>query len=349
MAEMKLETAEIKNVHIAHPGTFNGVLLDNDDLNEMVDNFNKKVNADPFLTLNHDPKLTEKVKNTLKVVALGFISKLIRDKEGRLRADFKQVPLKVAELIESGQLKLRSIEFRKIFETGGKFFHNVLTGVTFFGADISAINGMLEDFEVVGLKRDNSKDDKDETTTIIFEEDRMEDIKIPKNEYDELVTFKSTHSSLEKNLETFKAETVTLKSENETLKKDVEESKKANAELVTFKEQAEKEKVETLKNDADKFIGAAIKDGKILPAHKEMYVNDFIAKSADEALFKMFKEDIDNRDKVIELTELKDDKGNAIPKVDYNDPDSVEAAIQFKMKKDNIEWEEAAKSFGVEV
>lgn len=150
-----METAEIKNVEILATGTWHGsrkadVTLK--DLYEMVDNFDKKI-VDPWITLDHNDEFSDKVKNALKVASLGWVSSL-RISANKLIADFKEVPKKIAELIQSGTLKKRSVEYYPKdtpYRINGKDYRNLLTAVTFFGAAKPAVNALADDFEVLML------------------------------------------------------------------------------------------------------------------------------------------------------------------------------------------------------
>jgi hypothetical protein len=150
-----MDTAEIKNVEILETGYWSGnkrQLVTLSDLDQMVDNFNKKV-VEPFITIDHNDEYTDRVKNFLKVASLGWVSALRRQGE-KLIADFKQVPAKIADLIKSGTLKKRSVEFYpkgSPYRTNGKTYENLLTAVTFFGADKPAVSSLRDDFEVLML------------------------------------------------------------------------------------------------------------------------------------------------------------------------------------------------------
>jgi len=149
------DMAEIKDVEILDKGLWSGnkrQMVTTDDLDQMIANFKAGV-VEPWLTLDHNDAYTDKVKSFLKVASLGWVSDL-RRVGTKLVADFKQVPAKVAELIQSGTLKKRSVEFFPKgvpYRTNGKTYENVLTAVTFFGADKPAVNTLSDDFEVLML------------------------------------------------------------------------------------------------------------------------------------------------------------------------------------------------------
>jgi len=427
MENLKIDCVSLANVEILETGIWNGLKMTDEDLDEMVKNFNDKV-IEPFLNLDHDDKFTDKVKQALKVVSLGFVSSLKRE-GSKLVADFKQVPLKVADLIKSGMLKKRSVEFfSKGFKINGKSFNNVLKAVSFFGADIPAVNSLSDDFDILLKLEKNSfsntenegviklnqkisfqsrigdrirslregKDmSLDELATAIsaklsggsiagntlsqietgsiavpsapvlsaiasvlgvgvgtlegllpsgeepIEGGRfigeqklkkgkgMETIEIPKSEHDSLVAFKSESEGT----------IVSLKSEVETLKAE-------KVVLEKFKDDIAKEKVEALKVDADTFVNGIIADGKLLPKFKDMYVADYISKSETPENLKLFKEDCEGRDKVIELGEVIKD-GKKVSAVDFSDTAKANEAIEAKMKADGTSYDVAAKALGL--
>ena len=176
--KLKIETTEIKNVEILATGTFTDmfgrkVTIKQSDFKDFITNFKDGV-LEPFLNLNHDDKFTDKVKKVLSVVALGFVSQL-SEVGNKLVADFKQVPIKVAELIESGALKKRSAEFfQRGFKVDGKVFNNVLKAVSFFGADIPAINNLSNDFDILLKSEDYAvsfSNENGEATKILFQKE----------------------------------------------------------------------------------------------------------------------------------------------------------------------------------
>ena len=128
---MAIETAELKDVEILSVGNWTGnrkAQVTSSDLDQMVEHFKSGV-AEPSLTIDHNDGYTDKVKNFLKVSALGWVNKLWR-KGDRLMADFNQVPKQIAELIKAGTLKKRSVEFfpkDEPYLVNGKKIPNVLT------------------------------------------------------------------------------------------------------------------------------------------------------------------------------------------------------------------------------
>jgi len=350
--DFKIDTAEMKNVEILEVGTWNGMPLTEKDLDEMASNFNNKV-IEPFLNLDHDDKFTDKVKRALSVVSLGFVSQLKREGK-KLIADFIQVPRKVAELIDSGMLKKRSVEFyRKGFKVNGEVFNNVLKAVSFFGADIPAVNSLSNDFDILLKSKEHAVtlSDNSESTKITFNKTNgghsMETIEVSKKEYTDLVTFKSTS---EPTLTKLQADNKVLVTSNDELSTNLKKAEVEVKELKTFKDEAIESNKVSLQKEADDFTSGLVKEGKLLPKFKADIVEDYIAKSVDADKLKSFKERMESADKVIELGELKKDKdGNDIADVAKMSNDEINDAIEIKMKKTNKSWEEIAPEFGLTV
>jgi hypothetical protein len=346
--DLKIETAEMKNVEILETGTWNGLKVTEKDLDEMVGNFKDNV-LEPFLNLDHDDKYTDRVKRALSVVSLGFVSQLKRE-GNKLIANFIQVPSKVAELIKSGMLKKRSVEFfPKGFRVNGKVFNNVLKAVSFFGADVPAVNSLSNDFEILLKSKEHAVclSNNTDAKIIKFENTHggnMETIEVSKKEYTELVTFKSTN---EPEITKLKAENETLSTSNKELTGKLEVAEKENKELQTFKNTAIENQKVSLKKEAEGFISGIIKDGKLLPKFKADKVADYIEKSSDNEKLKLFKEDLESRDKVIELGELKDEQGNLVKDPKTLSNDEINEAIEAQMKKTGKSWEEVAPEFGL--
>jgi hypothetical protein len=345
-----LETVDLKPAHILSAGTWEAqtgrVTVTEKDLEEMVENFSSGV-IDPVLNLDHSDQMTEKVKNFLSVAALGYVKEL--KKEGKkLFASFKQVPVKIAELINSGAIKQRSPEFFRTLKRGGQIYHNVLKAVSFFGRELPA--GMLDDYVEV-FKMSMSENDFDGEVLELkkqMEDINMSDVTIPKSQYDELVTAKAASDVFEIKLQSSEAQIEKLQSELTDMTKEVEEAKQLKAAVET-------EKAEMLKKEAVAYIDGAIESGKLLPKYKDSYVDDYMLKAADESKLKIFMEDIDNRTKVVELSNIKDTPKPNDSKDDpavselKSDTNAMMGQIEKLQAEKGITFNEAALELGLNV
>ena len=354
--ELSLDTAELVGVEILRPGKFNASTGDwnvtNKEIDEIIKNFDDKV-LEPVLNLAHSESITgrvqKNVKKMLDLISLGFVSKLYKRGE-TLVADFKQVPKKLAEIIKAGPLKNRSVEVWAEKEIGGKLYHNVLSAVSFLGLDAPAVNGLADDFEIL-LKLSTKHPepaDGDQSVKILFREEKnMEEIKLSQKEYNELVSFKTkAEDDAKKAAEQTKVELKAKDDEIVSLKAEKDDLSKQVKDLEKIKAKAEEDAKVALQSDAENYIVQVIKDGKILPKFKEQYIEDYITKSEDAAKLKLFKEDIDSRDKVIDLGELEDNTKSGKIDLSSADTEKVEEAIEVVMKRDNCLWEDAAKKIG---
>lgn len=348
----RMDIASINGVDILEAGVWidasgRRVEIKETDIDEMIVNFNSGV-REPVLNLDHNDKFTDKVKKALKVVGLGFVSSL-RKNGKKLIADFKEVPVKLAELIQAGSLKKRSSEFfTKGYEAGGKVYDNVLTAVSFFGHDAPAINTLNNDFEVVFdalMQMDDHKlkNDTIEKTKILHKEKaKMDTIEIKKEEYQELLKLKSANEVLETKLST-------VNDENEGLKSKVEQLTADSQELTKFKAEAEKIEQENIKKEANDYIENAIKENHIQAKFKDHYLEQYAAFRSDEKKLATFKEEIDSRK--IELQGELALGGPEAPtgELDYEDSEQLENTIQSNMKKNNTSWDVEAGKLGLNI
>jgi hypothetical protein len=352
IVEFKVDVAALKDVEILDAGTWidasgKRVTIKESDLDEMIGNFKNKI-REPILNLDHNKSFTEKVKKALKVVGLGFISNLRRN-GSKLIADFKEVPVKLAELIKAGSLKKRSAEFFiKGYQANGKVYNNVLSAVSFFGHDAPAINSLNNDFEVVFdalMQMDDHKiiEDNQEKTKILYKEAiKMDKVELSKDEYQELLKQKAANEDLSVK---FKV----ISDELDKMKSDLKGAKEKEDELTNLKADIEKDKQATLKKEAESFVDGAIKDNKIMAKFKDHYVSQYVDFSTDEDKLSMFKEEINSRSiepkKELELG--RDDIDTS--KVDLENDDKLNELIEINMKKNGTGWIEEATKLGLNV
>jgi hypothetical protein len=144
MGKDALETVDLKDVEILAAGTWNGnkqVTITDADLIAFVASFDDitaddKLNYEPPAKLGHNED--QKILAADGLPAAGWVSKL-KVIGGKLVADFKGVPKKLAEIIKAGGYKKVSSEFYQNYEIGGKKYPWVLKAVAFLGADVPAV------------------------------------------------------------------------------------------------------------------------------------------------------------------------------------------------------------------
>lgn len=348
--EMKLETVNIGDIEIFETGTWKGQTYTKDDIDNFIENFNNKI-AEPYITIDHSKNATGQFKDALQAMALGFVEKLER-RGNKLIAWFKQVPKTIADLIEAGALKKRSIEFYRNHIANGKLYKNVLQGVTFHGANgLPEVNTLSDYLSLYKSNFQTMNKSQDNLVSITIEDKKevikMAEIELKKDEYQELLKKSSQVDVLQNELNTFK-------SEFDKIKVDLKKIKDENETLKEEHETFEKRKKEELKKEADDYISKKVNDGYITPSSKEMYVDQYITYKSDDNKFKTFKEDIENRKKIINLAPTNNSNTTVTENFKYNPDemefkagstinyDELEENIQAIMKAKNCTWEEAA-------
>jgi len=364
---MKLETRELKEVEIFETGTWKGNKYEEKDLNEAIENFNNHI-LKPYVNINHDNKLTKEMQKILKVFSFGNVSRLWK-KGKKLMADFKQVPKLIAELIEAGALKQKSVEWWKEYKhANGKLYKNVLEAITFFGADGTPALSTLSDIVKLyknELEEKSIEQDADQKICVEFkmEEKRMDIMEISKEEYQSLLKDKVT-------LDKFKLDVESKDEQIEMLKMKTKESIDELAKMKTEKEDLEKmkadfeaEKKEATEKEADDFVSGIVNDKKLLPKFKDMKVAEYIrlkSEDKDENL-KLFKEELESRDEIIKFGQITGNEGEGdediSEKIDYKTEsdvaknesanyEKIDKAVKVCMKKDKLSYNDAAVKLG---
>jgi hypothetical protein len=342
-----IEVVDLKPAHILSSGTWQAqtgeVTITEADIDQMIENFEAKI-VEPVLNIDHDDTVSDKMANFLKVAALGYVKQLdkrIEGKTAKLFASFRQVPLKIAEMIEAGLIKQRSPEFWKTLKRGGEIYHHVLKAVSFFGAELPA--GILDDY--VEVFKSTDKDSNGVVTNLKTKEtSNMSDVTVTKAEYEGLVKAKHAADTFEVKLNAAEKQNETLQAENVKLSAEVEEAKKLKADIET-------EKAEMLRSEAVKYIGTQVEAGKLLPKFQDSYVEDYVLKAADEKKLSLFKEDIENREKVVELgavaTKTAAGETAELSAEDMKDSVKVDEYLNQLSAKEGITYKEAAKKIGL--
>lgn len=355
LEKLKLEIVDIKNVEIMETGTWKGAKFDERDANEIIKNFEDKV-AVPYVTLDHNPGLTKATKDFFKAMSLGFVDKL-KFVGNKLIADFKQVPKLIAELINAGSLKNRSVEWwvKGFKHANGKTFNNVLQGVTYHGANglpaISTLADIPKFFKDYDVNEYKKSIEQGNLVSIEFQninkEVNMPTIEIEKSEYEELLKSKVS-------IEKFKMDSDSKDKEVEMLKTDLtsksEELVKLQSEkdeLAKLKADIDKREEISLKKEADDYVQGIVDGQKLLPKFKEMKSAEYIRLKSDEDGLKLFKEELESRDKVVNFAEvtknLKTDEKKEFKAPEYStekevqendiaDMDNVDEAIKKRMQ-----------------
>lgn len=172
---------DFNGVELARTGTFRAVTgrvtftrKDFDDMAQASSALKGKL--DPPLKLGHNDK--QKLLEEDGLPAAGWIEN-VRRIGNLLVADFKRVPEKIADLIESGGLRKRSIEAVRNGEFAGRRYPFVLTAVALLGEDLPAVDS-LDDvaalYTAAEMDLPNSDDAEAEVLVVAASESDIESL-----------------------------------------------------------------------------------------------------------------------------------------------------------------------------
>ena len=136
-----LETRDFLSVPILETGDFDAATGPVTFSRGRIDDIVEAARANPSfaapIKLGHNKD--QDLLGTDGIVAAGWVQNLRRIGD-TLIADLLSVPKKIADLIEVGGLKNRSVEVMFDFDLGGKTWPVVLTGLALLGAKLPAVN-----------------------------------------------------------------------------------------------------------------------------------------------------------------------------------------------------------------
>ncbi len=132
----ELKTKDIKDREIFAAGTWNGDIYTTDDLDYMVEAFNKtKDKIKPYLKLGHNAKQSMLQADGLP--AAGWLTNMRRSGE-KLIADFVNIPETIYKLLEVGAYRTLSPEIYWGLNLEGDKYKYLLKAVAILGADVPA-------------------------------------------------------------------------------------------------------------------------------------------------------------------------------------------------------------------
>lgn len=360
-----LETKELHGVHIFDAGNWKGKEYNVNDIDDAINNFNNRV-GEPYINLNHDDKFTETMKEFMKVSGLGYVKKLWRDGK-KLMADFTKVPKTIAELINAGALKQKSVEWYKNYNhANGNKYGNVLKAVSFFGGDGFPAISTLDD--VVALyKNENPIEQFNGTGELevieTFKQEVVMDEKLL-NAVQENGELKGKLSVLDVELKSKDAEISQLKNKLNEQSSELIKMKNETEQLEKLKADIEKQKAEVIKDEANKFADGLIASKKLLPKFKDFTVNQYTTfkNSGDENSLALFKEQLEGSPeiKVFNNLGVKNSVDQTDTKIDISDVfkgepssadvtsayNSIDEKIEAHMKANGKSYTESAKILG---
>lgn len=144
-----LNTRDIPDVEILSVGTWHGTgcppagcSFTEDDLDEIAATYAAtKDLLSPPLKLGHDDN--QKLLQADGYPAAGWLSNVRRVGQ-KLLADLLKVPATIADLMDAGAYRNRSVELDANYEIGGKQYDIALTGMALLGADLPAVENLAD-------------------------------------------------------------------------------------------------------------------------------------------------------------------------------------------------------------
>lgn len=291
------KTFNVDDLEIFQTGHWKGRSWTDEDINNIIDAFNN-VGKNIPVKLGHSDN--QKLLQEDGYPAAGYIRSL--KKVGKkLVASLRDVPRKIKELIDAKAYDARSIELYRNFDDNGTVYPLFMGALSLLGGDIPAVSN-LNDFRELYSGIPYEGRDK----VVLFSKD---------GEFNE-VNNQSNKEELEMNEKEIKAmqdENAKLKADNEKLSTDNEkltaEQKKKDDEATKLAQDNKKKEIET-------FCDEMIKEGKLLPANKDVIVSTMLAiddnqkvklsvdgKDQEVGALEAFKTNLKNGPNVVKLEE----------------------------------------------
>jgi hypothetical protein len=233
-----VETYNITGVEIFSSGVWNGDEYSLEDLQGMVEAFEKnKVAVRPFLKLGHDDD--QKLIQNDGLPAAGWIDRLYILGE-KLVADFSSIPKKIFDLISNKAYRKVSSEIYWNVQIGEQYYKHMLGAVALLGADTPAVMNLND---ILGLyTKVNSEDKRSYEINFTFKKETT---------VDEIEQIKKDYAKTQEDLKSNQAELDALRLQKEELEKK-------NLELV----------IESNKARIDKFTTELVSQKLASPAMK---------------------------------------------------------------------------------
>jgi len=297
-----LETRELIDIPIFETGTHNGDEYVETDLDELVKNFGllEGLVIPPF-KLGHLTKKEQKKFLPSGMPALGKVTELKR-KGKVLLASIKQVPKRIAELVEAGAYSRISPEIYMPYKDQvGKIYKKVLAAVALLGADVPAVKTLPA---IEKLYQENSGNPIKFYGGVEIMAVTPEQLEVMRQE---MATMKATVAELttavkDKDEEILAKETEIKAKEDEI--KDRDGKLEAADEAMKTKDVALQEAATTKRNDEIRvFMTEKKAEGKILPVFETPL--EALLQSTDAGTIVKYSEaDKDGKVKEMELSQL---------------------------------------------
>jgi hypothetical protein len=300
---------DLKGREIFAVGKWNGMEFSEDDLDDIVDNFQSlgKIHKVPLkFGHNTDQKITDGQP------AIGWVKNVYREGK-KLLADFVDMPKVVIDAVKKKLYRTVSVELLFNVDNGGKKFNHVLDAVALLGADQPAVNSLADLNELLATRTSFEGGHRVFFETVNGNNANIEthiddeDYEMDKKEVNELI------ASALKPLETANDD---LRKENEDLKKQVNQNASDKAD---FERQQRKDKVDAARTEIKSILDDAVKSNSMTPALRESYSRQ-IGLDDDDRVLDIKIEDVKLMCGATKKTDTGNDTGRDNGEEDLKDP-----------------------------
>lgn len=293
--------ADLRDREIFAVGTWNGITFSEDDLDDIVANFDKlaeKHNVPLKLGHNDEQKITDGQP------ALGWVTRVYREGK-KLLADFTDVPRVIVDAIKKKLYRSVSVEVLFNVDNDGNKFNHVLDAVAILGADHPAVNNLADLDTLLAARAEFIGGHRVAFTVSEGNVSDEGDIDMPISEKD-FEKLQASVTSLSEKIDEKDGIIDELRAKNDKLEKDAADREKAER---AGKIAATREEIKGL-------LDGAVTEGKITPAQREIYEEMFSLN--DDA--KILDVDIKQLKMLCSVSEPRDD-GKGAKSVNGDKPD----------------------------
>lgn len=246
---------ELKDREIFAVGTWNGIDFGEDDLDDIVANFDKLLDKHKVpLKFGHN----DEQDITDGQPAIGWVEKVYRQGK-KLLADFVNVPTVVVEAIKNKLYRSVSVELLFNVDANGDKFNHVLDAVAILGADHPAVNNLADLDILLAARTEFSGGHRVMFNTVEGLITKEEDIDMDAKEIQKMID--DAVAPLTEANAKLSADNADLKAKLAT--KDKEDELREEA--------VKKEKIEAARKSVNEILNEAVNQKAMLPALRESY------------------------------------------------------------------------------
>lgn len=334
---MGKQLRQLTGIEVFASGVWNGDKWTDEQLEEMVKNFNElKGVLDPPFKLGHSDK-----QEIAGKPAIGWIHNLYKQ-GNKLIADIKDIPANVYDLIVNKAYRKVSSEIMPKFRhESGKMYDNVFCGLALLGEELPAVSS-LKSIEALYAQREGIKCYEFNLTGGEKDMDRIEELTKQLADKDiELKKFEVEVAELKK------TETELADAQKAVADKDVE-IKAKDEEVAKMKSELKAIELSKVEGEDNAFIDEAVKSEKVMPKQKDVLVSIF--KALREQSAPVLKYSVDGKEEEKSMRDVLKSYITDSPKLNLLETFS-EKGEEGKEKTDAKEFssiDDAAKHFATE-